>query len=343
MKIELTNFQDFLENKDLKKSTITKYTYYFFCYMKFGRKFNQEIVNRFLSNRVGKGAAARGFLINFKKFLLLNYREIGLSREERLEVSEVEMPEKSGRTKERLIKPLTEEQIWKLERLFETEKDKLQLLLTFYGGLRIGELRKIQIISFNWEEWKKDMTRYGECRVYGKGDKEGIAFFPPWLMKRVAIFIKSNKFKSLSSYIFLHNVTNLENINLENKLRGWQDRLKEVGLKSGIMKKDHLGKVIEETNVHPHRLRHSFGYYLKNVKKLDIRDIQEFMRHSKITSTQRYTYVSREDLHKLLSEKFSGDQLPLQQAEAKPGSSCSEPQPEHTNTQQLEHKSDLTQ
>lgn len=293
MKVAIKDFEDFLFNKNLKKRTVEQYVYYFLNFSLIGKKFNQMTVNKFLSSPSNKNSVARSFLVNFKKFLILNYRELGLSTEERLEIAEVEIPELTGRKKQRLIHPLTEEQVLGLEKYLKEEKYKLQLLLSFYGGLRIGELLKIQIVSFNWEEWKKDMAQYGECRVYGKGNKEGIAFFPPWLMKRIARFIRMGNFKSLSSYIFLNKVENLENINFENRKVAWNTVLKKAGIAAGLTKLNSEGKPIKETVVHPHRLRHSFGFHLKTIRKLDIRDIQELLRHSSISSTQIYTKVEK--------------------------------------------------
>ena len=145
------------------------------------------------------------------------------------------------------------------------------------------------------------MTRLGECRVFGKGDKEGIALFPPEIMKRVATFIRvSKKFTSLSSYIFLRKLESIEGIDISNRTRQWQKKLRKAGIDAGIIQFDGKGKIIPDTNVHPHKRRHSWGYYLKNVKKLDTRDIQEVLRHTSITTTQRYTYTDKSHLKELL-------------------------------------------
>ena len=82
----------------------------------------------------------------------------------------------------------------------------------------------------------------------------------------------------------------------------WRNHLKKAAIRAGIIRFDDKGKVIPDTNVHPHKLRHSWGHHLKNVKKLDIRDIQEILRHTSITSTQRYTLVDKAQVKKRLSE-----------------------------------------
>lgn len=299
MKVPIDMFENWLVNKNLKKRTIDEYLYYFNKFNQFSF-FNQESVSRFLSGKENRNGVARSFLLNFKKFLMINYKELGFDKDVRMEISEVELPTLSGRTKQRLVKPLTEDQVLSIEKHLTDEKEKLELLLSYYGGLRIGELMKIQVSSFNWDSWKKDMTKWGECRVYGKGDKERIALFPPDLMKRTAIYIRSRNFPSVSSYIFMVGVESLAGINMKNKLKSWWKKLRKASISAGIIQFGPDGKVIPETNVHPHTLRHSWGYYLRNVKNMDIRDIQDVLGHSSIQSTQRYTYTDKERLKEKL-------------------------------------------
>lgn len=299
LKIPIDKFDDWLRNKNLKEITIKRYLYYFTKFLKHG-DFTQENISKFLSEKGNRNGVARSFLLNFKKFLTVNYREIGLDKDSRLEISEVELPTVTGRPKQTLIKPLMEEQVLTIEKFLPGEKEKLQLLMTYYGGLRIGELHKIKVASFNWEEWKKDIEQLGECRVHGKGNKEGLALFPAPLMKRIARYIRSSNQFTLSSYLFLKTSENLEEIDPSNLYRTWQRKLKKASIDAGITKLDSNGKVIKETDVHPHILRHSWGFHLKNIKNMDIRDIQEVLRHSSITSTQLYTYTDKSRLKDLL-------------------------------------------
>jgi len=301
MKIPIDNFADWLKNKNLKETTIEEYLYYLNKFMPYD-SFSQESINKFLSKKDNRNIVARSLLSNLQKYLTVNYKELGLSRDERMEISEVEMPKISGRPKQKMINPLMQDQIHLIEKYLVDEKEKLMLLMSYYGGLRVGELLKIKISSFNWETWKKNMTEIGECRVLGKGDKEGIALFPPELMKRVARYIRKKQFPSLASYIFLNRKVGLDKINFQNRSNSWRRKLATAGLKAGIVKLDEFGKVIEETKVHPHKLRHSWGYYLRNIKKMDTMDIKEVLRHESIVSTQRYIAVDKEHLKKVLNE-----------------------------------------
>lgn len=296
MKIPLEKFEEWLSNKNLKERTIENYIYYF---NKFTSEiFNQESVSRFLSDKTNRNSIGRGFLVNFQKFLAINYKELGISEENKILVREVELPKLTGRVKQRIIKPLPHSNIAILEDFLHTEQLKLQLLLSYYCALRLGELLKIKILSFNWDEWKKDPSKMGECVVLGKGDKEGIALIPAVLMKRVNNYIGNKKFKSWDSYIFIQNDGKL---NIKNKSRLWQMKLRKAGIESGITKLDEKNKPIENTIVHPHRLRHSYASYLLNEKGLDIREIQDILRHSSIQSTQIYTHIDKDKLKNKLS------------------------------------------
>lgn len=298
MNIPLDSFETWLREKNLKERTIENYLYYFnkFTYL----TFDQESVSKFLSFKVNRNSIGRSFLVNFQKFLSVNYKELGITQEARFRISEVELPKLTGRKKERLVNPIPHEQIELLEKVLETEKEKLELLLSYYCALRLGELLKIRIIDFNWDQWGKNPAQMGECRVFGKGDKEGIALIPSDLMKRIGTYIKGKRFPSLTSYIFINNDGKVPN--MKNRGRTWENKLSEAGRKAGITKLDENGKPIEGTIVHPHRLRHSYASYLLNVKRLNIREVQEILRHTNIQSTQIYTHIDKEGLKQRLED-----------------------------------------
>lgn len=294
MIVPLDKFEEWLENKNLKERTIENYIYY---YNKFTfDTFNQDTISRFLSQKANRNSIARSFLVNLQRFLRINYKELGFSQESIIKVSEVELPKLTGRVKQRLVKPILHEHIALLEQHLDTEQLKLQLLLSYYCGLRLGELLKINILSFDWESWKKDPSKMGECRVYGKGDKEGIALVPSVLMKRITLFIKSKNFTSLNSRLFIRGNDDLTSKQLKNRSRTWQTKLNHAGISAGITKLDDKNRVIIGTSVHPHRLRHSYASYLLNTKGLNMREVQEILRHSSIQSTQIYTQINKEHL-----------------------------------------------
>lgn len=296
MKIPISNFENWLKNKNLKDRSIKNYVYYLNKFIIYDR-FNQESISRFLSLPQNRNTVARGFLANFRKFLMVNARELSINDEQYKEIAAVELPQLTGRAKARLVNPIPHDQIPLLVNALESEKFKLMLLISYYGGLRLGELLKIRILSFNWELWRKDTSKMGELNVLGKGDKEGLALLPPDLMGRIGRYIKENKFNSLDSKLFAAKYKD----KLENIGREWQRKLLEAGIKAGVTKLNDEGKPIKETIVHPHRLRHSWGSHLINDLHLDIREVQEVLRHSSIESTQIYTQIDKEKLKERLS------------------------------------------
>lgn len=253
MNIPIELFEKWLVNKNLKAKTIKEYLYYFikFTY----QVFNQETISEFLSEKANRNIVSRAFLSNLKEFLRSNHRQINLSSELLAGVNEVQIPKITGRTKTRLVNPIAHEDIKKIEDKLETEQLKIQLLISYHCGLRMGEMLKIKATSFNWSDWNKDKTRYGECRVYGKGDKEGIALVPPELMARIIDYIlnvhaKNMKTKDSKIFMYLEQTPG-------GASRQWQLKLREAGIKAGLTRFDENNVPIHETVVHPHRLRHA--------------------------------------------------------------------------------------
>lgn len=299
MKIPLERFKVWLTEKNLKATTTERYCYYFLRFQKYN-KFNNETVAKFLSEKTNQNNVSRSLILNLKTFLTKNYKEFKISLEDFEDIIDVELPLITGHKKTRLVKPLTYEEVYSLEKYFKREKDKLMLLITFNCGLRLGELLKIRVLSFNWSQWKKNTSGMGECTVFGKGDKEGIALVPAELMKRTARYIRSDKnLVSPESLLFIPSIGN--EAYLPNKALAWREKLKKAGIAAGITQKDSEGKAIKETVVNPHRLRHSYAAYLRKEKNLDIMDIKELLRHSSIVSTQIYQNIDKEELKEKLS------------------------------------------
>lgn len=58
-------------------------------------------------------------------------------------------------------------------------------------------------------------------------------------------------------------------------------------------------------DLHFHSLRHSCATWLLNVKKWDIRHVQQFLGHSRLDATQIYTHVSPQNLIDLAWEGYT--------------------------------------
>lgn len=291
MNVPVDLFGDWLSNKGLKERSIQNYLYYFNKFT--SPRLNQESVSKFLSHKANRNSVSRGFLVNLRNFMLINHKELKIDSYYYKEIGDLQLPKMTGRKVERLVNTLSLKQIDLLEKALPTDELKLMLLVSYYAGLRLGELMKIKINSFNWEQWKgSDSMAMGEIKVFGKGDKEGIAILPREIMVRVAKYIHSKKVsKGTNSFLF------------DLKHRSWQLYLYKAGVESKITKLDHYNKPIKDTVVHPHKLRHSYGHNLL-LKGVDIRYIKEALRHSSIQSTQIYTQLDKEELKDKLNSVF---------------------------------------
>jgi site-specific recombinase XerD len=276
-------FEGWLQNKGLKKRSIKNYLYYFnrFRY----KRFNQANVSRFLSDPSHRNTIARSMLLNLKECMIRNHKELEIDSYYYKEINDVFLPKITGRQTQKLINPLTKDQIDLLEKTFDSEQLKIMLLTCYHAGLRLQELINIKVNSFNWNHWKKNTAGMGEVKVFGKGHKEGIALLPSPLMVRISKFIRvsSDNYKGVDSKLFFIGASS------------FQKQLHAAGLKSGITQKNEDGKIIEETRVHPHKLRHSYAHNLL-INGVDIRYIKEALRHSSIQSTQIYTKLNTQEL-----------------------------------------------
>jgi len=302
-RVNVVDFTEYLKSLGLSEKTIINYITELNKFIGYDR-FNQETIADYMAKSSHHYNISRSFLKHFRNYITINKVKFNLSHEELADIHNLVIPKYSGRNRLRIPKPLTKEQILKLEEVMPNEKSKLMLLLSFFCGLRLSELVSLRLNSFNWEQWKKNVNEFGELRLIGKANREGISLVPPKLMLRVSRFIKANKYKyrSVSDYLFIRNKKP------KSEARSWQRILKQAGIDSGLTPVDIEGNPTTGDFLHPHILRHSYGYYLLNVKKLDIRFIQEALRHANINSTMIYTKVDKEDLKREFKSSFKFSQ-----------------------------------
>jgi integrase/recombinase XerC len=159
-------------------------------------------------------------------------------------------------------------------------RDRAMLEVLYGGGLRVSELVGLSL---------RDVDRSaGLLRVLGKGNKERLCPVNPqtlaaldaWLEVRGALLAKPAKKQDPDALFLNHRGGRLTTRSVERHL----DR---YVLQLGLPRK-----------LSPHALRHSFATHLL-AGGADIRAIQELLGHASLSTTQRYTAVSFEQLQKV--------------------------------------------
>ena len=148
--------------------------------------------------------------------------------------------------------------------------------ILFATGLRVGEVSSLDLADFTTEE--------GVLRVQGKGGRDRLAFLTDEQTLRIQRrHAKARaKIDTESTALFLNSAAG------RLSTQGIANVIAQVRKQAGI-----------ERHVTPHMLRHTVAtLLLKN--GVDIRVVQEFLGHTSIATTQRYTHVSKEHLLNVL-------------------------------------------
>ncbi len=160
-------------------------------------------------------------------------------------------------------------------------RNHVMLHLLYATGLRVSELVKLPLVSFN--------RHSGNLRVFGKGNKERLV--PIGEQARVLLeeyldHVRPQLLRGRTSpalFITLQTKAMTRN-------RYWQI-LKKIAMQAGIQK-----------DISPHALRHSFATHLLE-NGADLRSVQLMLGHSDISTTQLYTHVEQSRL-KSIHKKF---------------------------------------
>jgi len=160
-------------------------------------------------------------------------------------------------------------------------RNHVMLHLLYATGLRVSELVKLPLVSFN--------RHSGNLRVLGKGNKERLV--PIGEQARVMLEDYLDHIRPQ----LLHGKTSPSLFVTKRgkpmtRNRYWQI-LKDIALQAGVKKE-----------ISPHALRHSFATHLLE-NGADLRSVQLMLGHSDISTTQLYTHVEQSRL-KSIHKKF---------------------------------------
>lgn len=242
------------------------------------RKVEREMVERYLEWLYDEGrekssqARMLSGIRSFFNYLLLN-DEITTSPAEQISAPKV------GRT---LPDVLTTEEIDRLISSIEIDttkglRDRAMIEVLYSCGLRVSELISLRMGDLFFGE--------GYIRVIGKGDKQRLVPISDLARERISLYLDERKpARTSEEVLFLNN-------------RGKQltrvmifTILKNAALRADIEKK-----------ISPHTLRHSFATHLLE-GGAGIRQVQELLGHESILTTEIYTHLDSEHLHKTVEQ-----------------------------------------
>lgn len=188
---------------------------------------------------------------------------------------QLNVPKIKGRASQKRLKYLDKTEVAKLINESPTRESVL-IELMFLTGLRISEALNIKPTDID----RVNLTIKG----VGKGNKEFLLPITNRILERLDGLKDSNLQEYNQPYIFYEGIEH--------------PRIKVVK-ELELISMSILGK-----KVTPHMIRHSCGTYLRE-KNWDLREIQEFLRHSNLETTKVYTHIDSRKLRDKWDNLFS--------------------------------------
>jgi integrase/recombinase XerC len=155
-------------------------------------------------------------------------------------------------------------------------RDHALVELLYGAGLRVGELESLDVRDV-------DLHRR-DIRVTGKGDKERV-------VPLTAVTVEA-----LEAYLALRRAPGILGEPLFTSLRPRGGSVRRLGVRDirrVLVSRARAAGIADR--VHPHRLRHSYATHLLDMGA-DLREIQELLGHSSLSTTENYTAVSMDRL-----------------------------------------------
>jgi integrase len=165
----------------------------------------------------------------------------------------------------RLATIITEKEFYSMLKTISNFRHKLILSIMYRCGLRISEVCRLKKDDIDLEKYRLFVRQ-------GKGKKDRITVIPKSLAYYLSIYIKKVNdylFPTYNGHICTRSVENI---------------LKEAVRKSGIKKK-----------IIPHDLRKNFAINAER-NGVKVTEIQKFLGHKKLTTTQGYLDCVQDDL-----------------------------------------------
>lgn len=173
------------------------------------------------------------------------------------------------KVEKRIKQPFSDEELEKLRRACEQERDLALIELLYSTGIRVSELAALN---------KKDIDFYGKSViVYGKGGKERETYLNATSCLHLKAYLDNRKDENEALFV---------------SARKPSERLTVAGVEKILHR---LGSDAGVAKVHPHRFRRTMA---SNVLKkgMPLEEVKELLGHTKLDTTMIYCTVSRENV-----------------------------------------------
>jgi integrase/recombinase XerC len=161
------------------------------------------------------------------------------------------------------------------------KRDRSILELLYGSGLRVSELVGLDLGDVSLGE--------GLVRVVGKGRKERIVPFGSRAAEALHEYLKVR-----TRYVRIHPPAKRAKSSGEALFLSYRGK-RLTSRSIGHIVDHHVGNLAQKLKVHPHTLRHTFATHMLSAGA-DLRSIQELLGHESLSTTQKYTHVSVEQL-----------------------------------------------
>jgi len=186
---------------------------------------------------------------------------------------------------------LSQEEVDALLQLTKNSRDKAILECLYGSGLRASELCALNICDV------------GEKALFvrGKGNKERLVPIADSTIVHIDTYLSQREDKMKGDNLPLF----ITNRHRRISRRSVWLLVKKIAMASNIQNKSKIS---------PHSLRHAFATHLLE-GGADLRVIQEFLGHSNISSTDRYTHISRGYMQEIFRERHPRELFSVEKRE----------------------------
>jgi integrase/recombinase XerD len=198
------------------------------------------------------------------------YRRSPLGYGRRVAVSSADLKIK---VPQRVITPLSREQVERFWRSFRTARDLAMVALMLLNGLRSREVLTLKLEDLLFSE--------SQIRVLGKGARVRLLPLPPETARLLQCYLKTERPLTNAPEVF---------VALKGRARG--NPLKPAGLRS-LFRHHRSTTGVKAAN--PHRFRHTFGSDMIRAG-VSLPALQRLMGHAFIHTTLHYVQLAPQDV-----------------------------------------------